>query len=111
MKDFRLQCFTNLEESFAMNRNSFQVRTLSAVASVLAAIAVIIAVAGVVPVKAQTPTTLYNFANGTSDAAGPTGNIVQGRDGNMYGVGALGGRGANRTGAVYKITPTGAESV
>jgi len=69
-------------------------------------------IAGVaVPAQAQTSTMLYSFVNGSSDAACPTGNIVQGRDGNMYGVGAACGRGSNMTGAVYKITPAGAESV
>ncbi len=67
--------------------------------------------AGVVPSQAQTPTVLYSFLNGSSDAAFPTGNIVQGRDGFMYGVGAASGRGANNTGAVYKISPAGVESV
>jgi len=64
-----------------------------------------------VPAQAQTPTVLYNFLNSSSDAAFPTGNIVQGRDGFMYGVGAASGRGANGTGAVYKISPAGVESV
>jgi uncharacterized repeat protein (TIGR03803 family) len=61
--------------------------------------------------QAQTPTVLYNFLNGSSDAAFPTGSIVQGRDGFMYGVGAFFGRGANNTGAVYKISPAGVEKV
>ncbi len=65
----------------------------------------------VVPAQAQTPTVLYSFLNGSTDAAFPTGNIVQGRDGFMYGVGAASGRGANNTGAVYKISPAGVESV
>ena len=64
-----------------------------------------------VPSRAQTPTVLYNFLNGKSDAAFPMGNIVQGRDGFMYGVGAGLARGANGTGAVYKISPAGVEKV
>jgi len=61
------------------------------------------------PAQAQTPTTLHAFPLGSFDACEPEDNIVQGRDGNMYGVGVscgtLGG------GAVYKISPTGVESV
>jgi len=64
-----------------------------------------------VPSQAQTPTVLYSFKNGSSDAAAPTGNIVQGRDGFMYGVGTAAGRGANNAGAVYKISPAGVEKV
>ncbi len=59
--------------------------------------------AGAVPALAQIPR--------SSDDARPSGNAVQGRDGNMYGVGAACGRGSNNTGAVYKITSAGAESV
>jgi uncharacterized repeat protein (TIGR03803 family) len=62
-----------------------------------------------VPVYAQTPTTLYNFRDVPTDACEPENNIVQGRDGNMYGTGLY--CGTNNTGAVYKISPTGTESV
>ena len=65
----------------------------------------------VVPAQAQTPTVLYSFLNGKSDGAFPAGNIVQGRDGFMYGVAAGSLRGANGTGAVYKISPAGVEKV
>ncbi len=58
---------------------------------------------------AQTPTTVYNFQDVPTDACEPENNIVQGRDGNMYGIGLY--CGTNNTGAVYKISPTGAESV
>jgi len=87
-----------------------QVQSRSAAAVALTLLTLLFSFAAV-PTQAQTPTTLYSFVNGPSDAAGPTGNIVQGRDGNIYGVGALGLRGANKTGAVYQITPAGAESV
>jgi uncharacterized repeat protein (TIGR03803 family) len=86
-------------------------QTMCAATIALSLLTLLFVCAGAVPAQAQTPTTLYNFINGPSDAAGPMGNIVQGRDGNIYGVGPLGLRGANRTGAVYQITPTGAESV
>ncbi len=77
--------------------------------------AVVVIFAGAIPAQAQTPTVIYNFMNNTSDACQPEGNIVQGRDGNMYGIGvdggSTGGCGANGYGAVYKISPSGAESV
>jgi uncharacterized repeat protein (TIGR03803 family) len=95
-----------------MNSNHRQGRRsdMTAIAVTVVAVLVIFAAAAV-PAQAQTPTRLYSFVNGSSDAAFPTGNIVQGRDGNMYGVGAAAGRGANSTGAVYMISPAGAENV
>jgi len=96
-----------------MKRHSQQGKTQFQHMSAVAAFTLLTLVCAfaVVPEQAQTPTVLYNFQNNSSDAAFPSGNIVQGRDGNMYGVGALAGRGANGAGAVYKITPAGAESV
>jgi uncharacterized repeat protein (TIGR03803 family) len=47
----------------------------------------------------------------TTDACAPRGNIVQGRDGNMYGGGAACGAGGSGGGAIYKISPAGVESV
>jgi uncharacterized repeat protein (TIGR03803 family) len=61
------------------------------------------------PVSAQTPTTLYSFEQISTQACYPEDNIVQGRDGNMYGIGES--CGINGTGAVYKISTTGVESV
>jgi uncharacterized repeat protein (TIGR03803 family) len=95
-----------------MNSNHRQGRRSGMMVIAVTVVAVLVMFAGVtVPAQAQTPTVLYNFVNGSSDAASPAGNIVQGRDGNMYGVGAIIGRGANSTGAVYKTSPAGAESV
>ncbi len=62
-----------------------------------------------VPAQAQTPTTLHGFEDVPTDACEPENNIVQGRDGSMYGIGLY--CGTNNTGAVYKISPSGAESV
>ena len=45
----------------------------------------------------------------SGDGAGPGGSLIQGSDGNFYGM-TYGG-GANSTGAVIQITATGAESV
>ena len=69
---------------------------------------VMFAVAAVVPAPAQTPTVLHAFPLATTDACEPEDNIVQGRDGNMYGIGVSCG---TASGAVYKISTTGAESV
>lgn len=61
-----------------------------------------------VPAQAQTPTVLYRFAGFDGDACATRGNIVQGRDGNMYGGGAAAcGSGS---GTIYKISPAGVES-
>lgn len=93
-----------------MIRNCQQVQTTSAAVVAFTMFILLLSVAAV-PAQAQTPTVLYSFKNSSSDAAFPTGNTVQGRDGNMYGVGASAGRGANGAGAVYKISPAGVESV
>jgi uncharacterized repeat protein (TIGR03803 family) len=63
----------------------------------------------VVPAQAQTPTVLHSFLSGSTDVCEPEDNIVQGRDGNMYGVGVSCGNPG--TGGVYKISTTGTESV
>ncbi|MBZ5614164.1 MAG: IPT/TIG domain-containing protein [Acidobacteriia bacterium] len=80
---------------------------MTAIAVTVVAVLVMFAGAAV-PAQAQTPTLLYTFMQ-TTEACAPRGNIVQGRDGNMYGGGAS--CGANGTGAIYKISPAGAESV
>jgi uncharacterized repeat protein (TIGR03803 family) len=92
-----------------MNSNHRQGRRsdLTAIAVTVVAVLVMFAAAAV-PASAQTPTLLYTFMQ-TTDACAPRGNIVQGRDGNMYGGG--GACGANGTGAIYKISPAGVESV
>jgi uncharacterized repeat protein (TIGR03803 family) len=90
-----------------MNCCRYQVRTSPA--AVLASLALLIVFAGALPAQAQTPTVLYRFAGFNGDACATRGNIVQGRDGNMYGGGAAACGSGN--GAVYKISPAGAESV
>ena len=77
----------------------------------LARFVVILIVAAAVPSQAQlpTPTVLYGFQQLPTDVIEPAGPIAQGRDGNLYGVGV--NRGANNRGGVYKITPSGAESL
>jgi uncharacterized repeat protein (TIGR03803 family) len=71
-------------------------------------VAVVMFAGAAVPAQAQTPTTLHSFQNGSTDACEPEDNIVQGRDGNMYGIGVSCG---TISGAVYKISTTGTESV
>jgi uncharacterized repeat protein (TIGR03803 family) len=55
-----------------------------------------------------TVSVLYSFGN-SPDAQGPTAGVIQGSDGNFYGVTGYGG--ANNAGTVYKITPAGVETV
>ena len=92
-----------------MNSNHRQGRRsdLTAIAVTVVAVLVMFAAAAV-PAPAQTPTLLYTFMQ-TTDACAPRGNIVQGRDGNLYGGGAA--CGGNGSGAIYKISPAGVESV
>lgn len=90
-----------------MKHNREQVQAMSA-AAVAFAMFLLLFVFAAVPVQAQTPTLLHTFMQ-TTDACVPEGNIVQGRDGNMYGSGTS--CGGNGTGAIYKISPAGAESV
>jgi len=54
-------------------------------------------------------TVLHSFANGSSDGAYPYAGVVLDKDGNIYG--ATSGGGPSNKGTVYKITPTGSESV
>jgi uncharacterized repeat protein (TIGR03803 family) len=58
-------------------------------------------------------TVLYSFAGGSTDGANPYTSLVQGTDGNFYGTTNAGGDGSciAGCGAVFKVTPTGTESV
>lgn len=67
-------------------------------------------VLGGVTAHAQVPTTLYSFAGGAS-GAGPTGNLVFDKSGNLYGV-TVGGGLVNSNcptgcGAVFELSPSG----
>jgi uncharacterized repeat protein (TIGR03803 family) len=46
---------------------------------------------------AGTVTLLHSFAGGTADGQGPIGSLVQGSDGNLYGMTQLGGAGSKGT--------------
>ena len=89
-----------------MNCNRHRVQTLSAAAVALTLLSLFVS-AGTLPAQAQTPTLLHTFMQTQTDACAPRGNIVQGRDGNMYG----GGGACANNGAIYKISPAGVESV
>jgi uncharacterized repeat protein (TIGR03803 family) len=52
---------------------------------------------------------LHSFAGGTTDGGEPEGSLIQGSDGNFYGLTVVGG--ANDVGLVFKVTPSGAETV
>jgi uncharacterized repeat protein (TIGR03803 family) len=56
-----------------------------------------------------TETVLYSFAGGSSDGEGPEAGLIQGSDGNFYGT-TIGG-GTNNDGTVFKLTPSGTETV
>jgi len=56
-----------------------------------------------------TETVLYSFAGGVSDGAQPYAGLIQGSDGNFYGTTNFGG--TNNFGTVFKITPSGTETV
>jgi uncharacterized repeat protein (TIGR03803 family) len=92
-----------------MKSNHRQGNRSGIMAMLLITIAALVMFAAAVPAQAQTPTTLHAFPLGSTDACAPEDNIVQGRDGNMYGVGVA--CGASGTGAMYKISTTGTESV
>jgi uncharacterized repeat protein (TIGR03803 family) len=52
---------------------------------------------------------LYSFTGGSSDGADPYANLLQGSDGNFYGTTGAGG--TNDDGTVFKVAPTGTETV
>lgn len=57
---------------------------------------------------AGTESVLHSFG-GANDGASPGGSLIQGTDGNLYGMTLNGG--ANGKGTVFKITPAGVETV
>ncbi len=54
-------------------------------------------------------TVLYSFGSGPADGQLPYGPVIQGSDGNFYGMTAVGG--AYEAGTFFKITPAGVETV
>lgn len=59
--------------------------------------------------KAGTESVLHSFTGGPNDGDTPWGSLIQASNGNLYGVTSQGG--ANGHGVVFKITPSGTESV
>jgi uncharacterized repeat protein (TIGR03803 family) len=92
-----------------MKSNHTQGKLSGMMSVTLAMLAIVFMFAIAIPAPAQTPTTLHGFSDVSTDACQPEDNIVQGRDGNMYGIGLY--CGTNNTGAVYKISTTGVESI
>ena len=54
-------------------------------------------------------TLLYSFAGGSSDGADPYHSLIQDSDGDFYGTTLAGG--ASKVGTIFKITPSGTESI
>ncbi len=76
-----------------------------------AALAVLPALSSAVLCQSYSATELYAFkAYGTGDANIPSPALIQASDGNYYGASYFGGMNAN-AGAIFRITPTGEESV
>ena len=72
--------------------------------SILLLVTIILFAGNAIPSSAQTLTTLHNFTGPEGD--GPYyAPLVLGRDGNYYGTTYLGG--ANSSGNVFKMTPSG----
>ena len=65
--------------------------------------AFVLCAATTIPAAAQTLTTLVSFND--ADGAEPNIPLVQGRDGNFYGMTGTGG--ANNAGTIFKVTPSG----
>jgi uncharacterized repeat protein (TIGR03803 family) len=54
-------------------------------------------------------TVLYSFQGGTTDGSNPVASLIKGKDGNFYGTTSEGG--STNNGTVFKITPSGQETV
>jgi uncharacterized repeat protein (TIGR03803 family) len=54
-------------------------------------------------------TLLHSFAGGSGDVSGPYHTLIQGSDGDFYGTTLAGG--AGNAGAIFKITPSGSETL
>src|SRR5260370_37398222 len=85
-------------------------RTFASVFTLFTALALIVIFAQ--PASAQTETILYNFCPATDciDGAVPTGLIAD-TAGNLYGNTIYGGATTDNGGVVFKLTPSGDESV
>jgi len=59
--------------------------------------------------SSATPNVFYSFQGGTLSAAYPTGKLIQGSDGYLYGISSSGG--SNNYGAFFKVSTTGVETI
>ncbi len=58
---------------------------------------------------AGTVSALHFFPSGSTDGEAPDGSLIQGNDGNLYGVASRGG--VHDVGAIFKLTASGTETV
>jgi uncharacterized repeat protein (TIGR03803 family) len=77
-----------------------------------ALILILIGVGAAAPIdaSAQMLTTLYSFPSAPGDGAEPRGGLIADAAGNLYGT-TFGGGSGNGYGTIFKVTPTGTESV
>jgi uncharacterized repeat protein (TIGR03803 family) len=103
MSVFRCENYRQTRENKVKSRTGALTLAALAVASFMSASAV--------PSHAQLPkpTPLYGFQQEPTDVIEPSGPLAQGRDGNLYGTGV--NRGANTRGGVFRITPSGRETL
>jgi uncharacterized repeat protein (TIGR03803 family) len=69
------------------------------------ALLVLVTVSVAMPAYAQTYSVPYDFGNKKNDPLSPSGPLVQGRDGALYGTSQVGGQ--HKQGTVFKISPAG----
>lgn len=67
---------------------------------------VLVTVSIAVPAKAQTYSVLYDFGTRSGDPLSPSGSLLQGGDGALYGISNFGGA-TGGSGTVFKINPAG----
>jgi uncharacterized repeat protein (TIGR03803 family) len=97
-----------------------RIRLLAGAMGHLAAAAAIVA-GGVSPALAKGASyeVLYKFAGSPNDGAGPSGNLIKDKSGNLYSTTSSGGAGTNCSGSgsfngcgtVFELAPDGAETV
>ena len=87
---------------------STKLRSAIGGALMLAVISALLLVA-VQPAHAQTETVLYSFGSQSEDGYYPWASLVMDKKGNLYGTTYQGG--ANGFGSVFKLTPSGTETV
>jgi len=85
-------------------------RRLRAISMALAlAIVLLPALAATPSAQAQTYSVLYNFTGGSDGGYSEYANLIQDKAGNLYGVASSGG--TDYCGVVFKLTPSGTETV